>query len=537
MIRISQIKLDVNENTEAVASKIAKQLRLKKEEILSYAIYKESIDARRGTVKKVYTVDFEVANENKLLGKYKNLSKAPDLEYHQVSSGEKELTDRPVIVGFGPAGIFAGLTLAEAGYAPIILERGEAVEARTHTVESFWSSGVLSSESNVQFGEGGAGTFSDGKLTTRIKDMRCRKVLKALVDAGAPAEILYKNKPHVGTDKLKPTVMGIREKIIALGGEIRFSTRVDELIIQENAVKGVKTSAGDVIASEIVIMAMGHSARDTFEMLHDKKVAMQAKPFAVGVRIEHPQVLVDRVQYSSEKRPEGLGAAEYRLTHQTEDGRGVYTFCMCPGGLVVASSSEEGRLVVNGMSEYARDAVNANSALLVAVTPEDYENSGPLSGVRFQRMLEEKAFMAGGENYVAPVQRVGDFLKGQKTVFENTWSVQPSYRPRVMGADFSEIFPQFILDALREAIPAMDKKLHGFAREDAVLTAIESRSSSPLRIHRNEETLESTSTRGLFPCGEGAGYAGGIMSSAVDGIRVAECIIMEYQKIQKNGDC
>ncbi len=381
MIRLSQIKLALGEDLSAIPDKIAKELRISKSDLMDYRIYKESIDARKGSVKKVYTIDVSVKNEGKILSKNRKLKLAPDLTYKRVKLGDVEMLGRPVVVGFGPAGIFAAQLLAEAGYNPIVIERGEDMDARTQTVNQFWETGVLNEESNVQYGEGGAGSFSDGKLTTRIKDLRCRKVLQELVDAGAPEEILYKNKPHIGTDKLKPTVKNIRSQIEANGGVIKFNTKVENLIIKDGEVKGVKLSDGSEIESSAVVLAIGHSARDTFEMLKGHKVDMQAKPFAVGVRIEHPQAMIDKVQYSSDTRPEGLGAAEYKLTHQTSDGRGVYTFCMCPGGLVVASSSEAGGLVVNGMSEYARDKANSNSALLVSVTPDDFKSDDPLAGV------------------------------------------------------------------------------------------------------------------------------------------------------------
>lgn len=528
MIRLSQIKLSLNEDKSALNKKLAKTLRVPVQDIIKYRIYKESIDARKGQIKKVYTIDVALKNEEKLLSKNKNLKKAPDLEYKNVKPGQAALNGRPVVVGFGPAGMFAALLLSEMGYKPIVVERGQDVDERTQAVNTFWESGKLSEESNVQFGEGGAGTFSDGKLTTRIKDLRCRKVLEALVQAGAPEEILYKNKPHIGTDKLKPTVKNIRKAIEAKGGEIRFNTRLDDIVIENDRVVGLVLSNGQILTTNAIVLAIGHSSRDTFEMLKNRKVPMQAKPFAVGVRIEHPQDMIDQVQYSSEERPEGLGAAEYKLTHQTESGRGVYTFCMCPGGLVVASSSEKNSLVVNGMSEYARDKQNANSALLVSVTPDDFPSEDPLSGVTFQRELERKAFEVAGADYRAPIQRVDDFLKGSVTKVERLGDIHPSYTPGVVGVNMQEIFPDFIIEALREGILAMDKKLKGFARGDAVLTAVESRSSSPIRIHRNEESLESTVVGGLYPCGEGAGYAGGIMSSAVDGIKVAEQIIMKY---------
>jgi len=528
MIRLSQVKLSLDEDKSALNKKLAKTLRVTPQDIIKYRIYKESIDARKGQIKKVYTIDVALKNEDKVLAKNKNLKKAPDLEYKNVQPGQEPLEERPVVVGFGPAGMFAAHLLSEMGYKPIVLERGEDVDKRTQTVNAFWETGKLSEESNVQFGEGGAGSFSDGKLTTRIKDLRCRKVLEALVEAGAPEEILYKNKPHIGTDKLKPTVKNIRKMIEAKGGEIRFNTRLDDIIIENNQVAGLVLSNGQVLSTRAIVLAIGHSSRDTFEMLKNRKVPMQAKPFAVGVRIEHPQDMIDKVQYSSDVRPEGLGAAEYKLTHQTENGRGVYTFCMCPGGLVVASSSEKNGLVVNGMSEYARDERNANSALLVSVTPEDFPSEDPLSGVAFQRDLERKAFDLAGGNYSAPIQRLDDFLKGIKTCEKSLGEVHPTYTPGVVGVDMQEIFPAFIIEAMREGILAMDKKLEGFARGDAVLTAVESRSSSPVRIHRDETSLESIGISGLYPCGEGAGYAGGIMSSAVDGIKVAEQIIMKF---------
>lgn len=529
MIRLSQIKLSLEEDISTIPKKISKQLRIQPQDILDYRIYKESIDARKGSIKRVYTVDVAVKNEGKILSKNRKLNLAPDLTYKKVKAGVEELKGRPIVIGFGPAGMFAAYLLAEAGYKPIVLERGENVDERTESVNQFWKTGTLNTESNVQFGEGGAGSFSDGKLTTRIKDLRCRKVLDELVLAGAPAEILYKNKPHIGTDKLKPTVKNIRKKIKSFGGEVRFNQRVDELLIEDGLTTGVKLADGLVLESNIVVLAIGHSARDTFEMLHNKQVAMQAKPFAVGVRIEHPQDMIDKVQYSSNERPKGLGAAEYKLTHQLEDGRGIYTFCMCPGGFVVASSSEEGGLVVNGMSEYARDQANANSALLVSVTPEDFPEGDALAGVAFQRELERKAFEVAGSNYSAPIQFVGDFIKGVPTKNLEYKDVQPSYTPGVKGVQMEDIFPKFITDAMREGIQAMDRKLSGFAREDAVLTAVESRSSSPIRMHRKPDSLECENVIGLYPCGEGAGYAGGIMSSAVDGLKVAEQIITKYK--------
>jgi len=529
MIRVSQIGLQLTDDVSIIKAKVSKQLKIPTQDILDLRIYKESIDARKGRIKRIFTVDVALKNEVKVRAKNKKLVLAPDLKYKEVTPGSEKMIGRPIVVGFGPAGMFASLLLAQAGYNPIVLERGEDVDTRTDTVNQFWRSGKLNTESNVQFGEGGAGSFSDGKLTTRIKDPRCRKVLEELVSAGAPSEILYKNKPHIGTDKLKPTVKNIRNQIIECGGEVRFSTRVEELLVQNGEISGVKLADGSELSSSVVIMAMGHSARDTFDMMYKTGVDMQVKPFAVGVRIEHPQEMIDKIQYSSDKRPEGVGAADYKLTYQTPEGRGVYTFCMCPGGFVVASSSEEGGVVVNGMSEHARDQENANSALLVSVTPDDFSTNHPLAGVEFQRTLEKKAFKSAGGTYAAPVQLVGDFLSGKATVLENKLQIRPSYTPGVVGTNFEDIFPDFILKALRDGLAGMDKKIKGFARPDAVLTAVESRSSSPVRIHRDESTFISPSIKGLYPCGEGAGYAGGIMSSAVDGLKVAECIIGKYQ--------
>lgn len=522
MIRISELKIPVGAGDEALEKKLARALHISVAELPPYRIFKRSLDARKKeNIHYVYVVDVEWKNESRFLqkNKDKHITKAPDLAYH-LPQGGRLPEKRPIVVGFGPAGIFAGLLLAEMGLRPLILERGGDVESRQKAVEQFWETGRLDAENNVQFGEGGAGTFSDGKLTTRIKDPRCRKVLEELAAAGAPQEILYDAKPHIGTDLLRGVVKNMREKIKSLGGEVRFFAKADGFLWQGDAVCGVRLAGGEVIETEDVVLALGHSARDTFALLHDENFALEQKPFAMGVRIEHPQRMIDAAQYGEAA---GLPAADYRLTHTTQKGRGVYTFCMCPGGYVVAAASEAGRLAINGMSEYARDGENANSALLVQIFPEDFGSGHPLAGVALQRELEEKAFRAGGGDYTAPMQTVGSFLGGEISQRE----VRPSYRPGVRECDLDEIFPPFLTEALREAIPAMGKKLKGFDRPDAILTAVESRSSSPIRILRDESGM-SLRHSGIYPAGEGAGYAGGIVSAAVDGIYIAEKIAEKY---------
>lgn len=523
MIRVTDLKMPIDGTEEHLKKKAAKALGIYVESILKMQIFRRSLDARKkDQILSVYVVDVEVANEKKVLAKAigKNISITPDLSY-AFPTGNAECSKRPVVVGFGPAGMFSALLLAEMGLKPIVLERGGDVESRKKAISLFWEEGKLDTENNVQFGEGGAGTFSDGKLTTRIKDPRCRKVLEELVAAGAPPEILYDAKPHIGTDLLQGVVKGIREKICSLGGEIRFFARAENLLVQEGEMQGIVLADGETIQTNDVVLAIGHSARDTFEMLYKKGVSLEQKPFAVGVRIEHPQKMVDHAQYGD--AADKLPPADYRLTYTTKKGRGVYTFCMCPGGYVVAAASEDGRLAVNGMSEYARDGENGNSALLVQVFPKDFGSDHPLEGMYFQRSLEEKAFALGGGNYTAPIQSLGAFVKKSK----ESPTVCPTYRPKTKEADLDEIFPPFITEAMREAIPEMGKKLKGFDREDAVLTAVESRSSSPIRILRNEDGVSQWAV-GLYPAGEGAGYAGGIVSAAVDGILAAETIFKKY---------
>ncbi|SET08901.1 hypothetical protein SAMN05660297_01365 [Natronincola peptidivorans] len=523
MIRVPDIKLAINQSESELKNTILKKLRIREEDLGDYSIYKKSIDARRkDRVAFVYTVDVEVKNQDKVLKRIKDkkISLTPDMEYKYVKKGTHKLQAPPVIIGTGPAGLFAGLILAQMGYGPILLERGKDVDHRAKDIHVFWEKGQLNTESNVQFGEGGAGTFSDGKLTTQIKDIRCRKILEELVKAGGPPEIMYSSKPHIGTDILRDVVKNIRKEIISLGGKVLFDKKVTDIMIHKGSVKGVIVNEKDTIETDKVILAIGHSARDTFEMLHKNQVEIHQKPFSIGVRIEHPQSLIDIAQYGEYAKNPKLGAADYKMAYHCKNGASVYTFCMCPGGQVVAAASEEGRVVTNGMSEYARDKENANSALLVGVDLKDFESHYPLAGMHFQRKWEEKAFVLGGGNYWAPVQLVKDFLKDQPSL--QLGKVHPSYMPGVTPTDLRQCLPGFVAAAMKEAIVALDSKLHGFQLGDAVMTAIETRSSSPIRIQR-DKGYESN-IKGLYPTGEGAGYAGGIISAAVDGIKAAEAV-------------
>ncbi|PZO41327.1 MAG: hypothetical protein DCF17_10835 [Shackletoniella antarctica] len=532
MLRLSQIKLPLDHSEAALEEAILKKLHLAAADLGGFTIFKRSYDARKkGNITLVYIVDVETPREKALLKRFKQdatVVPRPDMTYRPVAQAPHGVQSRPLVIGMGPCGMFAGLLLAQMGLRPIILERGKSVRDRSVDTFGFWLKKRLNPESNAQFGEGGAGTFSDGKLYSQVSDPSHygRKVLSELVNAGASPEILYINKPHIGTYRLVKIVQHLRATIESLGGEIRFQTRVADLDIDQGEVRGVRLENGDYIASDHVVLAVGHSARDTFEMLHDRGVYIEAKPFSIGFRVEHPQALIDQCRLGDQAGHPRLGSADYKLVHHCENGRSVYSFCMCPGGKVVAAASEPGRLVTNGMSEYARDESNANSAIVVGITPDDYPE-GPLGGIALQRQLEEFAFALGGGTYEAPGQLVGDFLANRpSTAFGK---VLPSYKPGVKLGDLSESLPDYAIAALREAIPAFDRKIHGFAMADAVLTGVETRTSSPIRIKRNEQ-FESINTAGLYPAGEGAGYAGGILSAGIDGIRVAEAVALSLVK-------
>lgn len=534
MIRISNIKIAAKKDQrQALEKEIARLLHSRSQNDLQYRIVKKSIDARKKeSIFCIYTVELDgIRDEQSVVAKCHNgqISIAGREQYQEPQHGEANLAQRPVVIGAGPAGLFAALLLAEHGYRPVLLERGQDVDRRTADVERFWQTGVLDVHSNVQFGEGGAGTFSDGKLNSVIKDIRCRKVLEIFVRFGAPEEILYQAKPHIGTDRLKQVVKAMRQAILDAGGEVRFGSQVTALQLQDGRLTGVEIHAGEVLPATVAILAIGHSARDTFASLHQQQITMEPKAFAIGVRVEHLQRRINQAQYGMEEPYACLGAADYKLTYQAENGRAVYSFCMCPGGSVVAAASEEGRLAVNGMSLLARDGVNANSALVVNVTPEDFPGNDVLAGVAFQRQWEQLAYQLSG-GYLAPVQLVGDFLADRpSTAFGQ---VHPSYRPGTKFCELKQCLPEFVTEALREAIPAFGRKIKGFDDADAILSGVETRTSSPVRIVRGED-YQSPAAAGLYPCGEGAGYAGGIMSAAVDGLRIAEQIIGKYQPFQK----
>ena len=534
MLRIAELKLPLDHPEPALRQAVLKRLGIAEDELIDFTVFKRSYDARkRSAIVLIYALDVQVKNEEQVLARLREdrqIAPAPATAYKFVTSAKPAPgTPRPIVVGMGPCGLFVALILAQMGLNPIVLERGKVVRERTVDTFGFWRKRKLNTESNVQFGEGGAGTFSDGKLYSQIKDPKHlgRKVLTEFVKAGAPEEILYVSKPHIGTFRLVKMVEQIRADIIALGGEIRFETRVDDVLVtEENGVRqvqGVRLSNGEEIATRHLVMAIGHSARDTFELLYERGVYIEAKPFSIGFRVEHPQSLIDVCRFGPNAGNKLLGAADYKIVHHASNGRSVYSFCMCPGGTVVAASSEEGRVVTNGMSQYSRNERNANSAIVVGITPEDYPGH-PLAGIAFQRELESRAFVLGGSNYDAPGQLMGDFVRGVAST--EFGSVVPSFRPAVHLTDLAPSLPDYAILALREAFVAFDKQIKGYYKEDAVLTGVETRTSSPIRIKRNDDDLQSLNTRGLFPAGEGAGYAGGIMSAAVDGIRVAEAVAL-----------
>lgn len=526
MLRIQQLKIEAEKGEDGILRASAKALRIREDEILSFKIKKRSLDARKKPqIYYVYTVDVQAADEKKILKKCKNpkISVADDAEYLIPGGGEAPLLYRPVIIGMGPAGLFCALLLARAGARPLILERGAAIDQRQQAVERFWKTGELDVRTNIQFGEGGAGTFSDGKLNTAVKDSTGRNtyVLKTFVEFGAPEEILWLNKPHIGTDLLQNVIKNIRGEIERLGGEVRFCAQVTDFCIENGRLAGIIVNGNEHISCDAAVVAIGHSARDTFSVLRKRGVPMTQKAFAVGVRVEHPQNLIDAAQYGRSR--EELPAADYKLTCQLPNGRGVYSFCMCPGGYVVNASSEEGRLAVNGMSYHSRAGENANSAIVVTVTPEDFGSEDVLAGVEFQRKLEETAYRAG--NGKIPVQLYGDFCRNQ--ISKQIGGVAPNLKGKWSFGDVRGCFPKIIGDSIEQGIAEFGKKIKGYDREDAVLSAVESRTSSPVRIERSKELMSAV--EGLYPCGEGAGYAGGITSAAMDGLKVGEAILKKFK--------
>ncbi|WP_313163509.1 FAD-dependent protein [Sedimentibacter sp.] len=531
MLRIQQVKLPIDHNQEDLYIKAAESLKVKKEDIKSLSIFRKSIDARKkDEILFIYALDVDLYNDIKISKRNTNVTVVEPFIYEVEATGEKLLNNRPVVVGSGPAGLFCALLLAEKGYNPIILERGKKVKERVKDIDKFWKDGTLSERSNIQFGEGGAGTFSDGKLNTLIKDRskRGKKVLEEFVDAGAPDEITYLNKPHIGTDLLRNVLVNIRKKIISLGGTFRFEEQLTDIKVKDNSVYRIVTES-DIIDTDVLVLAIGHSARDTFEMLNDK-VELKAKPFAIGVRIEHPQRMISESQYGNLAGHPNLGPADYKFVHKSKNGRSVYTFCMCPGGVVTASSSENNHVVTNGMSFHDRDLENGNAAIVVQINPEDFGGEeNPLAGIEFQREYERKAFESGGSNYHAPVQLFKDFK--EKRVSASFGEIYPTYRPGATFANLWDCLPDYVCESLVEGITAFGKWLENFDREDAVLTGVETRTSSPLRINRDDD-LQSN-IKGIYPCGEGSGYAGGIMSAAIDGLKVAEQIIKLYKPMNK----
>lgn len=541
-IRINNLILNIEDDISQLKKKAALKLKVSEKNFKNFKILKESIDARKkNNIKFNYTVEVYIDGEKKIIDKFKN----KDINFEEdnkdeIIYGNLHLNSRPVIVGMGPAGMFAALMLAEKGYKPLVIERGESVEERSNAVELFWKTGKLNTESNVQFGEGGAGTFSDGKLTTRIKDKRCNYVIDKFISFGAPKEIYYKGKPHIGTDILKNVVKNLRQKVKELGGEVRFNSRLENINTKNGKIISVIIN-GEEINCDTLILAIGHSSRDTYEMLYKNDILMEAKPFALGVRIEHKQDMINENQYGKYANHPKLKAADYRLTYTSSiTNRSIYSFCMCPGGEVVAAASEEGRLATNGMSYYKRDKENANSALVVTVGVEDFRkecynfnnkvsnDKYPLLGMEMQRYYENRAFIVGGNNFNAPIQLVGDFIKDKSS--KKIGSIIPTYKPGYELSNLKDCLPNCIIDTLKDGILNFDKRIRGFGDNDAILTAIETRTSAPVRIMR-KDNLESVSVEGLFPCGEGAGFAGGIMSAAVDGLKCAEAIIKKYMPL------
>lgn len=537
MLRVTDIQLPLDHAEADLPAAILKRLNITPEQLLEFSIFKRSYDARKKTaIVLIYTVDVTVTDDEALLYKLKNVqgqskvSKTPDTSYKFVAKANNSNFPRPVVIGFGPCGLFAALILAQMGYKPIVLERGKAVRERTKDTWGLWRKRELQPESNVQFGEGGAGTFSDGKLYSQIKDPKHygRKVLTEFVKSGAPEEILYVSKPHIGTFRLVKMIEEMRSNIIELGGEIRFQQKVTDLHIEDGQIRGLTINDNEKLVTDHVVLAVGHSARDTFQLIYDRGIYVEAKPFSVGFRIEHPQSIIDKARFGPNAGNKILGAADYKLVHHAKNNRSVYSFCMCPGGTVVAATSEPGRVVTNGMSQYSRNERNANSAIVVGISPEIDYPGHPLAGIDFQRKLESKAFEVGGGTYNAPGQLIGDFLANRAS--SELGEVIPSYKPGITLCNLADVLPAFAIDAIREAIPEFDKQIKGFSLKDAILTGVETRTSSPIRIKRKDDDLQSINTQGLYPAGEGAGYAGGILSAAIDGIKVAEAVALSINK-------
>ncbi len=530
MLRLTEIKLPLDHPPEAIAKAAIARLGIAPRDLISCTVFRRGHDARKkSNILLVYSLDVEVKDEEAILRRFAkdaHVKPTPDIDYKFVARAPAEMSSRPLVIGAGPCGLFAALLLAQMGFRPIIVERGKVVRERTKDTWKLWRKSVLDPESNVQYGEGGAGTFSDGKLYSQIKDPRHlgRKVLTEFVKAEAPPEILTEAHPHIGTFRLVKMVENMRATIESLGGEYRWESRVTDIDMDEQRrVRGVTLASGERIASDHVVLAIGHSSRDTFQMLHDRGVYIEAKPFSIGFRIEHPQSLIDVARFGPGAGNPILGAADYKLVHHASNGRDVYSFCMCPGGTVVAAASEEGRVVTNGMSQYSRAERNANAGIVVGITPEQDYPGGPLAGIAFQRKWEEAAFVAGGSTYAAPAQRVGDFIAGKPSTALG--SVIPSYKPGVTPTDLSTCLPDYAITAIREALVAFGRQIRGFDMADAVLTGVETRTSSPIRIKRGDD-FQSLNTKGLFPAGEGAGYAGGILSAGVDGIKIAEAVAL-----------
>ena len=529
MIRITELSLPLDYPADALRKAILNRLGIEDSELLEFTVFKRSYDARRknNTISFVYIIDLVVRDEPGILKRLahdRNVGPAPDTGYHPLGQAQADLQERPLVIGFGPCGLFAALLLAQMGFKPIVLERGRDVRQRTQDTWALWRKNLLTPESNVQFGEGGAGLFSDGKLYSQIKDPKFygRKVMQEFVQAGAPADILFVSKPHIGTFRLTGVVATMRARIIELGGDVRFDSRVTDLLLRDGQIEGVTLTNGESLRSRHVVLAPGHSARDVFRMLNSRGVHLEAKPFSIGFRIEHPQSLIDKARLGKYAGHPALGAADYKLVHHAKNGRDVYSFCMCPGGTVVAATSEPQRVVTNGMSQYSRNERNANAGIVVGINPAQDFPGGPLAGVDLQERLESHAYVLGGSDYSAPCQLVGDFLRGVPS--REFGAVHPSYTPGVRLGDLSSALPAYAIEAIREALPAFGREIRGFDRDDAVLTAVETRTSSPLRITRDAQTLQSLNVRGLYPAGEGAGYAGGILSAGVDGIKVAEAV-------------